>query len=157
MYSNIIVPYDKSESSKRALEVAIKIATSGKSKIVIFNVIDEISYPLALDNIRFKSKITGEDITKEAFIKEICCSMKNEILQDVQERTINYKDSGVDIAIEVEIGYPPENILKRLKTGRYELVVMGTIGLKGISKITALGSIARKISEKSPCNVLLVH
>lgn len=157
MYSKILIPYDKSESSKRALDIAIKLATVGKSDIVISNVIDEIPLPPTLDSIKFKSKITGEDITKDAFFKEIYRSINDEIRQKIHETIEKYKSSKLNISVEVEIGYPPDNILKKMQRGNFDLEILGTKGLKGISKLTGLGSIARKISESSSCNFLLVH
>lgn len=76
--------------------------------------------------------------------------MKNESIKELNEINIKTK-------VEVEIGYPPEKILRKIKEDKCELVVIGTIGLKGISKVSVIGSMARKILEKALCNVLLVH
>jgi nucleotide-binding universal stress UspA family protein len=37
------------------------------------------------------------------------------------------------------------------------LIIMGTIGLTGVSKIKALGSVARKVSEMAKCPIMLVR
>ena len=37
------------------------------------------------------------------------------------------------------------------------IIVMGTTGLRGISKIKALGSVARHVSEEAECPVLLTR
>lgn len=68
-----------------------------------------------------------------------------------------YKDApNVTINVEV-VGYPPESIVKKSDEDKFELLVMGTVRLRGISKLHAMGSVARKVSEICSCNVLLVH
>jgi nucleotide-binding universal stress UspA family protein len=38
-----------------------------------------------------------------------------------------------------------------------DLIVLGNVGLSGMSKIKALGSVSRAIVERSVCPVLVVH
>ena len=38
-----------------------------------------------------------------------------------------------------------------------DLIVMGSIGLTGLSKLRALGSASRAVSERARCPVLIVH
>jgi nucleotide-binding universal stress UspA family protein len=38
-----------------------------------------------------------------------------------------------------------------------DLIVIWTTGLKGVSKIKALGSVARNVSERAKCPVMLVR
>lgn len=90
------------------MDIAIKILKTSNANVIIYNVIEEIAIPPTLDMIKFKSNITGEDITKEAFIKEIYQAMKNEIIKELNEINIKTK-------VEVEIGYPPEKILRKIK------------------------------------------
>lgn len=64
MYSNILGPYGRSQSAKRAMDIAIKISKASNANVIIYNVIEEIAIPPTLDTIKFKSNTTGEDITK---------------------------------------------------------------------------------------------
>ena len=36
-------------------------------------------------------------------------------------------------------------------------MIIGNIGLGGLSKVKALGSVSRRLSEKASCPVLIVH
>ena len=55
-------------------------------------------------------------------------------------------------------GVASEEILKFTKDNNIDMIVMGTgKRLKGISKIGALGSVTRKVSELANCPVLIVH
>ncbi|HEY7108247.1 MAG TPA: universal stress protein [Nitrososphaeraceae archaeon] len=38
-----------------------------------------------------------------------------------------------------------------------DLVVLGSAGLGGMSKLKALGSVSRRVSERAKCPVLIVH
>ena len=57
----------------------------------------------------------------------------------------------------VTIGYPEDKIIEMTTEENVDLIVIGTTGLKGISKIKALGSVARNVSERAICPVLLVR
>lgn len=105
------------------MEFALKISKASNTNVIVYNIIEEIAFPTILDTVKFKSNITGEDTTKEAFIKEIYQVIKNEIIKEFNDININTK-------VEVEIGYPPEKILKKIKEDKCELIVIGTIGLK---------------------------
>jgi nucleotide-binding universal stress UspA family protein len=38
-----------------------------------------------------------------------------------------------------------------------DLIIIGSIGLGGVSKIKALGSVSRAVSERAKCSVMIVH
>ncbi len=54
-------------------------------------------------------------------------------------------------------GNPAEEILKFSKLEKIDLIVMGNVGLRGISKIKTLASKSRNVLETSKCYVLIVH
>ena len=54
-------------------------------------------------------------------------------------------------------GNPAEEILKYSQSKKIDLIVMGNVGLTGISKIKMLGSVSRDVLENSKCPVLIVH
>jgi nucleotide-binding universal stress UspA family protein len=58
---------------------------------------------------------------------------------------------------KVVIGRTADKITEFVREHDIDLVVMGTTSLKGISKIAAIGSVARKVSETSVCPVILVR
>src|SRR3989344_4694048 len=73
-------------------------------------------------------------------------------------------DYGVHISEKTSREYIKEiyynmkiSALKMLEEKEIDLVVIGSKGLGGISRIMAIGSVARKVSEHSPCPVLLIH
>ena len=54
-------------------------------------------------------------------------------------------------------GNPVEGIMDYEKANKIDLTIMGSEGLRGISKLKALGSVSRKISELAKCPVMIVR
>jgi nucleotide-binding universal stress UspA family protein len=52
---------------------------------------------------------------------------------------------------------PAEVILKFSQSEKIDLIVMGNVGLTGISKIKMLGSVSRNVLENAKCPILIVH
>ena len=52
---------------------------------------------------------------------------------------------------------PPEKIVEFANNEKVDLIVIGNVGLSGLSKVKALGSISRSVSERASCPVLIVH
>jgi Universal stress protein family len=46
---------------------------------------------------------------------------------------------------------------KAMDMQKIDLIIMGSIGLRGINKIKTLGSVSRRVSEMASCPVLIVH
>ena len=69
-----------------------------------------------------------------------------------------YTENNVSITTEIKIGDPAEIIIDFTKQNNTDLIVMGSIGHKGISGMfRKLGSVARKVAEEVECAVLLVR
>lgn len=58
---------------------------------------------------------------------------------------------------ECRYGSADDQILRFAKDNKIDTIVMGNRKLKGVSKLNALGSVARKVSELADCPVLIVH
>ena len=63
----------------------------------------------------------------------------------------------MDLRGECRYGSAAEQIVRFAKNNKIDIIVMGSRRLKGILKIKALGSVARKVSEQAVCPVLLIH
>lgn len=67
------------------------------------------------------------------------------------------KDLKTRVKSEVIVGSPAEEIIKFAKANQIDMIIIGSRRLESISKIKALGSVARKVSEAAECPVLIVH
>jgi nucleotide-binding universal stress UspA family protein len=166
-YNKILVPYDSSKLSDIALDHAIRIAKmssiSSPSSDNIVNVIllyvtPEIHIPFTFGNTSFKSKITGETIELREYIKELHHELKSNAIKMLDDKTKEYRNiKNISLQSKVMIGNPADEIIKFTDDEKVDLIIMGTTGLAGVSKFKAIGSVARSVSEKAKCPVMLVR
>ena len=57
---------------------------------------------------------------------------------------------------QILIGDPSNEIIKFANDQKVNLIIMGTTGLGGVKKFV-FGSVARNVSEKAKCPVMLVR
>lgn len=147
-YNNILVPFDGSIPSKNALKEAIDLAKQSRGTIFLLYIVQEIVFPY----YALKSTIkTAKEYEKELYheAKEKACKM-------LEENKKKY-ENGINIETQILYGNTAEKILSFIRSNRIDITVIGTTGRTGISKIVALGSVARKVAEQSTRPVLLVH
>jgi nucleotide-binding universal stress UspA family protein len=146
-YRNILVPYDNSKFSQKALETAKTFARRFDSTLHIATVVD-VSNVVSPGMIRSKEKKTIEQIRSS--IKQ---SAKIIILQKENECAAEkIKTKGWVLE-----GSVTSELLRSIKENHIDLVIIGSKGLSGFSKMKALGSVSRKISEVADCPVMVIH
>ena len=162
-YNKILVPYDTSKPSEIALEHAITIAkmsaiyANTTINVIVVYVVQNIPVPATYGISLFKSKQTGDMITLEQYLKDITLEIKKDAEDILEDNIEKYRNiDNVSLQTQVIIGNPSEEIIKFANDEKIELIVMGTTGLGGLSKIVS-GSVARNVSEKAKCPVMLVH
>jgi nucleotide-binding universal stress UspA family protein len=157
IFKTILVPYDGSDMSDKALDKAVEVAKLvNGSKIIIIHVIPEIPTPIFLKEIR--SSKTGARITFSEYMESLYEQMESEIKEKLKERKERYSKSGLDLEIYITVGKPTDKILEYSNDRKADLVVIGSIGVTGISKFfKGLGSVSRNVSEKVSCPVLIVR
>jgi nucleotide-binding universal stress UspA family protein len=164
-YNKILVPYDNSKPSKKAIDHAIKIArmssisptANNTVTVTLLYVVPDLPVPFTFGIGRFKSKKTGDMITLEQYLKDIGIEMKIDAKSMLEEKIKEIESCGFALQSRVLRGDPAEQILKFSQIEKIDLIVIGTVGLKGISKIKMLGSVSRNVLENSKCPVLIVH
>ena len=167
MYKRILVPIDGSKPSDKALDHAINIVKSisngnrsGKNDragVTILFVIPDLPVPLAFET-PMKSLKTGEVISFSDYIIEMHESMKIKAVEMLTKKKKQYESQGISIIIKVIVGgSPSDKILELAEDEKVDLIVVGNVGLSGISRVKTLGSVSRSISERAKCPVLIVH
>ena len=162
-YNKILVPYDTSKPSETALEHAITIAkmsaiyANSTINVIVVYVVHEIPVPATFGISLFKSKQTGDMATLEQYLKDITLEIKKDAEDILKDNIDKYRNiDNVSLRTQVIIGNPSDEIIKFANDEKIELIVMGTTGLGRLSKIV-YGSVARNVSEKAKCPVMLVH
>ncbi|MFS0783762.1 universal stress protein [Bacillus sp. 1P06AnD] len=139
MYDKILVPYDGSESSTRALEAAIELAKSVKSYSV-FTVLYVVQEIPVVETTGLAGDVEG-------------------ILEEEGEKAVRpvmelLKKEGITAQPIYVHGEPAEAICDQAK--QYDLVIMGRRGL-GPFKEIVLGSVSHKVIQNSECPVMVVN
>ena len=158
MYKKILVPYDGSEPSDKALDHAVHIAKmSGKSEVILLYVIAEFPTYHFIERPARSIK-TGEKTTVSQYLKEVYELMEesaNDVL-DKKKEDIK-KTTGLEIGTKLLTGHISNSIIDFAAKEKVDLIVIGNVGRSGMSKIRSLGSVSRSVSERAPCPVMIVH
>jgi nucleotide-binding universal stress UspA family protein len=163
----ILVPYDGSKQSDKALKKAVEFAElikKGGTKIEInmLYVVPEIYAPPTLfdRDVNIKSTITGERLTSQQYLKEFYHEMKSKAKKMLEtKKSKEIQSSDITIRTYVTYGYPSDKIMEFANKNQVNLIAMGSTGLSGLSKLKALalGSVARSVTERAKSPVMIVH
>lgn len=150
-YERILVPYDDSKYSKRALDEAIEIAKKFDSDLFLLTAVDALT--VAPSSFYLKTGAAGNIKKLEKFLK----SAFSKIDLILRDKVLHCKEKGICAEYEIIVGGPVNVILKFAKKKEVDLIIMGSQGLTGLGKLKALGSVSRKISELAECPVMIVR
>jgi len=150
MISKILVPHDGTEMSDRAFKKAHELAKMFKAEMILLHVIEVvpvspiIHYGIDIDVINNANISTWRELEKgwDKLVKLKTHEIEN--------------DKAV-LRGECKYGSAAEQILRFAKNNKIDMIIMGSHRLKGLSKIKALGSVTRKVSENADCPVLIVR
>ena len=149
---------DGSKPSEAALKHAVSLVKLAKTgKLVLLNLVQEVPLPPMMFESRMRSTRTGEETSVVAVWKELHQDMKFTSQKMLAEKKPEIEVLGVEVKTRVEVGHPPDRILAVAEEEDADLIVISNIGLFGFSKLMAIGSVSRTVSEKAKCLVLRVH
>lgn len=138
----IVVGFDGSENSKRALAIAVNLAQPLTAAVYIATIWDATA-KLTLDEI---SSIDHDKL--EVAYKEVYTKVSDNAKLYCQER-------GVEAYTKVLQGNPAQEIIKYAEENNACMIVAGTRGLGGFEKLL-LGSVAHNLINYSSIPVLIV-
>ena len=138
-YSAILVPFDGSDFSKKALVRACQFAKMDGAEITVLYVIP-----------RYEEMI--------GFLKT--SSIKNSLFEEAQ-KIIDYANKlafaeGVSVKAVIEEGSASDKIAAIADMLKNDLVIMGSYGWKGVDK-AIIGSTAERVIMNAGCPVLVVR
>ncbi|HZL88792.1 MAG TPA: universal stress protein [Pirellulaceae bacterium] len=134
--NKILVPTDFSEGSEMALDWATVLARDTGATLLLLHV---EAIPLTTGGGEFMYLDTRPPTAELA-----------ERLERVAP-----KDPGVPVVRRLLTGDPASAILRTAEEEDVELIVMGTHGRRGITRLL-MGSVAEEVVRKAPCPVLTV-
>ncbi|MEW9668461.1 universal stress protein [Ammoniphilus sp. 3BR4] len=138
--SKIVVPYDNSNLSKKALETAIVLAKQdGEIELDVIMVVD-----IPVGDIYYGK---GYLEARESYLKAA-----KECLSQVEQQLAELTNRTKTVVLE---GTPSYAIIEYVNQNNPDLIVMGSRGL-GALKELFLGSVSHYVVQKSPCPVFIV-
>jgi nucleotide-binding universal stress UspA family protein len=141
----ILVPVDFSDCSRAAIDWAAELANRFDSQIDVLHVVEAVQFVFtpdvpfalepALDLEAFESGAGGREMKR--------------ILQTLE-------DAGATARGRLSVGEPGHTILTIAGEEDYDLIVMGTHGRRGVSRLLH-GRTAAAVVKSAPCPVLTIR
>jgi nucleotide-binding universal stress UspA family protein len=135
----ILVPIDFSANAEQALDYACELAGKVGATVRLIHALS--SPPSALQ------VALSEDIL-ENLVKEHREALEK--LAGARRESVRFGES------TVEVGDPRDTIVEAARTQGADLIVMGTQGRRGLSRVV-MGSVAEDVVRHAPCPVLVVR
>lgn len=151
--TNILIPFDATELSVKALDKAKEIAVNQNSNIIVLYVIDDTSfYPKEI--AKFISNMDKLDKLRHNYEKSI--REGAEIM--IKKQIDSLVKEGIVAKSIIRVGHPADEILTVSKEENVSMIVMGSSGsLRKRHDRKGIGSVSRWISEVATCPVVLVR
>lgn len=135
--SRILIATDFSASSNRALKYADVLADMFRAELHVLHIVVE---PLPM-------------LPPNCSVPRLVDQAKQDLVTNILNAELKY---GSEPIKAIEVGDPFEQILQYAQDKKIDLIVMGTQGHRGLSRLL-LGSVADKVVRMAKCPVLTVH
>ena len=143
-FKKILVPYDGSKCSLSAFKIATEMTKKFNSKLTVITVIPKFYHTRSL----------YANLNYEKILLKKQRDSANNALSKIRT---NAKKQGIDVAIDIlESNSVVKQIVSLAKSNKVDLIVMGTHGRTGWSKLI-LGSVSNGVSQRVSCPVFLVR
>jgi len=136
-FRQILVGYDGSPLAEKAVDLAIRFGICEKSAISVLAV---ARLPEPATSVEVEAVLDDAREHFEAGLKRVV------------ERG---RAHGVEIATDIVVGHPGEQIIHRAETEHVDLIIVGRRGTSLFQKIM-LGSVSERVLRYAHCPVLLV-
>jgi universal stress protein A len=138
-WRRILVPTDFSVCSRAALQQALELAAGNRQAVEVVHIV-----PGSLGN--------GVETMLEAY------GVPPDLVATAEERLRTWlgEHTLAPLQWRVLVGDPAREIVALTAEGRYDLVVLGTHGRTGLSRLL-LGSVAERVVREAPCPVLTIR
>ncbi|MCC6691748.1 MAG: universal stress protein, partial [Bacteroidia bacterium] len=144
----ILVPVDFSDTSLKALDQAINLASLTKAELTMIHIVESLVTNIS-DGMYYGTSIN----TLAAYEDELFVRAKNHLqkFNDKIAKKHKIKTSAITTS-----GWVKEQILKSAKKTKADLIIMGTHGVKGFRSLI-MGSNTFRIVNEAECPVLSVQ
>ena len=137
-YGSLLVSFDGSESSRKALKRACELSKIDNAVVSVLYVIPRYEEMIEF----FKTDSVKKSLQREA----------EKIIAQAQKTAV---ESGVGLKTYIREGNAADEIISAAEGLENDLIVMGTYGWKGFSK-AVMGSTTRRVVTHASCPILVV-
>ena len=152
LFEKILVPLDGSEPSLKALDIAVEIAAKFGGGLTLIHAYSVASMTGFLPE---PSATVGVPVMSASDISKLAESAREAGKRILDEGKKRIKASGVEVNTLLEEGHAVHEIIRAVKEGKFELIVMGARGLSHIRELL-LGGVSDAIMHHAVCPVLIV-
>jgi universal stress protein A len=144
--TRVLAPIDFSPSSRAALEYATFLAGSFGAELIVLHVWEPPGYvgPDTLALLPVTAEHPGVDQTRA------------EVSREVEQLLAKATSRPKQVGVRIEAGEPSDAILAAARDGGADLIVMGTHGRTGLSRLL-IGSVAEAVLRRSTCPVVTIR
>jgi len=150
MFRRIMVPIDGSPTSNQGLKEAIALATDSSARLCLLHVVDELVMTQGFD---------GTAYIPENYIDEFIEALRQDgtkLLARAEEKVKRSNVKVETVLLETFGHRVAELIIKQAKKWHADVIVLGTHGRRGLSRLL-MGSDAEIVVREAPVPVLLVR
>lgn len=139
---SLLVPVDFSEESVRMVRAAREIAKSIGGEVDLLHVVEETIHPAFYNTGVYSVYDLQPDLDRKA-------------IRELQRLYSRAGGPDVEVSFSLRQGHAAKNIVEYAKDRGFDLIVMATHGLTGLSHVL-IGSVTETVVRTSSCPVLIL-
>lgn len=143
----ILAPVDFSELSQGVVQAAVEIGELRDAEVLVLHVAKEPRYPTYYGDGASSTALLPEKMKEDARAR--LESQLDDLVKKVSRKP----------SVRTNLlwgGNPAKDIVQVSQSGNFDLIVMGTHGRSGVSRIF-IGSVAEEVIRRAPCPVFVVR
>jgi nucleotide-binding universal stress UspA family protein len=137
LFRKLLVGFDDSPQSKKAVDVAMDLAECMDAKLLAFSV---IWLPKPATRVEVRATLDDETERYSAALEMLVG---------------NAKERGLDMKTEIAVGQPADQIIHRTGIGDIDMVILGHRSTSRFAKLVK-GSTSERVLKYVPCPVMIV-
>ncbi len=138
MLKNILVALDDSDISERVMESVLKLILPSDGEVILCHV-----FPTSTSEMEHPADLPYSESSAISYLQ-------------VEKQLQSYQaELPVDSHVELVNGDPAEEIIRLANIHQADLIVIGSRGLTGMTRIVK-GSVSSQVVEEANCSVLVV-
>ena len=144
----ILVAIDGSDASLKATDFALTLAKNNEAEVVFLHVLDSAEAEKGLEK-RTKPTPTLPEPAGKTYLRTVLVELMRKYEPRIARSNARHSE-------QIVVGKPSQKIVEVAKKLGVDMIVLGFVGLKGVRRVRAIGSVARAVSEHSNVPVTIV-